>query len=438
MLIMSRFLLAVLHIEFLASHLNKAQIRSALQKLPQELEDTYQEALQRIVRQGQPSLEMAYQVLSWISYAYRPLTVEELRCALAVTPGRSTFDEDTMTPESSLVSVCAGLVAVDPQSRIIRLVHYTTQEFFEKIRDSIFHDARRDITRTCLTYLSFDHARYDNTRKYDIKKSPFLSYAVQHWRDHMWASPDPKFNEMTLQILSQPKKMDCIFQTMDEPPFNVGMYRDTTVPPLCAAAFLGLESVVLLLLERGADLTESVTSNGSTALVLAVFRAQQEVIKVLLDRGASINRQDRSGWTPLRATCGASFYVSEKRAVAAARLLLDRGAEVDVQYVVDGVTASTLMFAVQFGFVQLAQLLLTYGADVNLRNGEGRTALLTAHTVRTTKSTPRISGLLARHGADINACNGRGSSALLLASDGETEEAEDTVRTLLELGANVH
>lgn len=61
---MSRFLLAVLHIESLASQLNKAQVRSALQKLPQGLDDTYQEALQRIDCQGQPSREMAYQVLS--------------------------------------------------------------------------------------------------------------------------------------------------------------------------------------------------------------------------------------------------------------------------------------------------------------------------------------------------------------------------------------
>ena len=53
-LTMLRFLLAVLHIESLASQLNKAQVRNALEKLPKGLEDTYHEALQRIAHQGPP------------------------------------------------------------------------------------------------------------------------------------------------------------------------------------------------------------------------------------------------------------------------------------------------------------------------------------------------------------------------------------------------
>ena len=151
MLFISRFLIAVLHIESLANQMNKAQVRIALKKLPKGLDDTYHEALQRIAHQGQPSREMARQVLCWISYAYRPLTVEELQCALAVTPFLYTFDEEAMTRESKLVSVCAGLVTIDPESSIIRLVHYTTQEFFEKIRDITFPNAQEDITITCLT-----------------------------------------------------------------------------------------------------------------------------------------------------------------------------------------------------------------------------------------------------------------------------------------------
>ena len=346
-LTMSRFLLAVLHIESIASQLNKAKVREALEKLPKGLDDTYRESLERIAHQGQPSIELANQVVSWISYAYRPLTVNELRCALAVTPGRPTFDEDAMTPESTLVSVCAGLVAVDSQSGIIRLVHYTTQEFFEKIRDNRFPTARADITLTCLTYLSFDHAGY-NTKScslYEIQKSPFVSYAAQHWRDHMRATPSPNFNELILQILSQPKKVNCIFQAMDEPPFDSGMLVDTNAPPLCAAAFLGLESVVLLLLERGADLTESVTSNGSTALYIAVQFAQLAVMKVLLDHGASLESHDRQGRMPLLATV--SGLTNEKRAVAAARLLLTRGANINIQSKTVGgeLNTSTLMEA---------------------------------------------------------------------------------------------
>ena len=433
-LIISRFLLAVLHMESLANHMNKAQFRNALDKLPKELDDTYDEALQRIANQGQPSLEMAYRVLFWISYAYRPLTVEELQCALAVSPHHSAFDKEAVTPEGTLVSICAGLVAVDPQGRIIRLVHYTTQEFLKKIRDSKFPRAPADITRACLTYLSFDHATYDNTQEYNIQKSPFLSYAVQHWRDHMRGSPDPEFNELTLQMLSQPKIVHCIFQTMDEPPLNVGMYKDTAVPPLCAAAFLGLESVVLLLLERSADLIESVTSSGSTPLCIAVQFAKMEVIKVLLDHGASLESRDRQGCTPLLATVSVACLISEETAVAAARLLLDQGANINVQGKAfqNGQKTTTLVEAARCGLAQMVKLLVEHDADVNLRGYDGLTALHLAHPRKHS-----IFKLLVERGADLYARDKNEESTLARVSGHSSEEAEDTVELLLSLGADI-
>ena len=433
MLTVSRFLLAVLHMESLASQLNKAAVRNALTRLPQGLDDTYDEALQRIQRQGQPSVEMAYRVLSWTSYAYRPLTVEELRCALAVTPGHLTFDEDAMTPESTLVSICAGLITVDTDSNIIRLVHYSTQEYFEKIRGSLFHNAQADIAIICLTYLSFNHPKKNDTIHgsglHDKGKSPFLSYAAQHWRDHMRASPGTNFNELILQILWQPEKVQCILQAMDDPGLNrSNNYKDLNVPPLCVAALLGLESVVLLLLERGADLTETVMSNGGTALCIAAQFAQLEVIKILIDSGASINSQV---WTPLSAAVSAAYLANEKGAVAAARLLLDRGADIDSQGGYN--TTSPLIEAAELGSIPLVELLLKSGADANLRSHQGLTALHVAHPGK-----PRILELLVAHGADLHARDNYGESTLILVCGDSRAEYEDTVRVLLELGEDVH
>ena len=434
-LIMSRSLLAVFHIESLASQPNKAKVREALEKLPKGLDDTYHEALERIAHQGQPSIELANQVLYWISYAYRPLTVSELRCALAVTPGRPTFDEDAMTPESTLVSVCAGLVAVDSQSGIVRLVHYTTQEFFEKIRDNRFPTARADITLTCLTYLSFDHP---SSFKH-WKETPFLEYAARYWRDHMRASPETDVNELILPILSQPRKIRLIFGFMHKPILLQWRFehviQDPNLPPLCAAAIFGLESVVVLLLERGSDLTRSVMSDGKTALNAAACFTQQEVMKILLDHGASLESHDRQGCTPLLAMVSAVVWANEKRTVTAARLLLDQGANVNIQGETFGNRrkSSSLMEAASFGSLQLVELLLMYGADPNQRDDAGQTALHLAQY-----GPPRISQLLVKHGADINACDKWGCSTLLRASHCPTEDAGDKERMLLELGADVH
>jgi hypothetical protein len=85
----------------------------------------------------------------------RPLTTNELCCALAIEPDTAELDPDNISDVEDLISVCAGLVVVDQESAIIRLVHYTTQECFERIKNSWNPSAEAGLASTCLTYLSF-------------------------------------------------------------------------------------------------------------------------------------------------------------------------------------------------------------------------------------------------------------------------------------------
>ncbi len=55
----------------------------------------------------------------------------ELQYAIAVEIGESELDEENLPDIEDIISVCAGLVTIDEQSGVIRLVHYTTQEYFE-------------------------------------------------------------------------------------------------------------------------------------------------------------------------------------------------------------------------------------------------------------------------------------------------------------------
>ena len=57
--------------------------------------------------------------------------------------------------ELKIWSRCAGLVTIDEESDIIHWVHYTTQEYFERTQNQWFPNAEIDITKTCVTYLSF-------------------------------------------------------------------------------------------------------------------------------------------------------------------------------------------------------------------------------------------------------------------------------------------
>jgi hypothetical protein len=98
---------------------------------------------------------LAKNALSWISYARRPLTVTELCHALAVEIEDDELNVDNIPDIDDIVSVCAGLVTVDEKSQIIRLVHYTTQEYTETARESWIPQAQYIIAATCITYLCF-------------------------------------------------------------------------------------------------------------------------------------------------------------------------------------------------------------------------------------------------------------------------------------------
>src|SRR5206468_1050722 len=84
------------------------------------------------------------------------VTSPELRHALAVELDTSELDEENIPETGDIVSVCAGLVTVDEESNIIRLIQRTTQEYFERTWTSWFSNAPTYIAKTCATYLLFD------------------------------------------------------------------------------------------------------------------------------------------------------------------------------------------------------------------------------------------------------------------------------------------
>ena len=55
--------------------------------------------------------------------------------------GESALDEEILPGIEDIVSVCAGLVTVGQESNIIRLFHYTTQEYFERNQITWFPNA---------------------------------------------------------------------------------------------------------------------------------------------------------------------------------------------------------------------------------------------------------------------------------------------------------
>jgi hypothetical protein len=150
------FLLVRLHLNALSMEDNRKSLRRAILRLPTHLDTMYDQTTQRIRTQIHQRSSRAEQVLSWLSCSIGPLTAVELQTALAVEEGDKDLDDEAIPEEDTPVSVCAGLVSVDSESNVIRLVHQSTREYLERRRISYLPSAQFDIAKTCVSYPCFD------------------------------------------------------------------------------------------------------------------------------------------------------------------------------------------------------------------------------------------------------------------------------------------
>jgi ankyrin repeat domain-containing protein 50 len=407
-------------VDSLARKHNRKQVRDALRNLPEDLNDIYNGTMDRICTQDRDDVRLAKRILSWISYALRPLSVREIQHALATSPGDTELDEEALLDEDLLISVCAGIVTIDQKSRIIRLVHYTAQEYFEHARVNQFPAAQTEIALICLTYLSFDafaegYCHNDREMEIRLHKYPLLEYAAQYWGEHVRGDPEEAVKDVALNFLEHNSKLMCCSQVTYLPKFRPLKYSQRfpkNALALQIAAFLGLVKIARLLLERGADVAAK-DGCGQTALLRAARGGREAVVQLLLEKGADIDADDGYGRTALD-------WSARNGSEAVVRLLLERGAN----------CGAALSWAASRGNKGIVQLLLEKGADVNAKDENGETALHLA----TINRYEEVVRLLLEKGADVNAKDKDGWTALDWAS---AWGHESVAQLLLGKGADV-
>ena len=182
-------------------------VRNTLKRLPTELDESYNEVMQRISHQETQQREAAMRILSWISYALRPLSFCELQHAISIEPEDDDVDEEAMLEREDVLSVCAGLLIMDQQSQTVRLIHYTAHDYFERFRDRLFPGFHANITLSCVTYLSLK-ALYKSRQwvyfwyregEHLFEEYPFVRYAAQYLGDHARRTPETALDQQTLQ-----------------------------------------------------------------------------------------------------------------------------------------------------------------------------------------------------------------------------------------------
>ncbi|CAG9980499.1 unnamed protein product [Clonostachys byssicola] len=220
---------------------------------------------------------------------------------------------------------------------------------------------------------------------------------------------------------------------------------------LYLAAERGDLQMVQLLLARGAGLEYDGAGPGATPLMVASLHDHEAIVKVLIKKGAKFYVNDgRSALTA--ATIGGHLHI--------VRLLLKSGAPVNVQggkdYIrpaiaeacvhgrkgilqlllqhgqgVNHHTSPPLVFASMHGNIEMARMLLEKNAEIDAFESElGWNALMTAAS----SGKIELVELLLNHGADINLQGKDGSSPLGIAA---RQGHEEIVDLLLDRAAKV-
>jgi len=340
----NRFLLARLHVDSLLDKRNRQKVLSTLGKLSKgsaALSDAYGEALERIDGQLADDRSLARRSLCWISYAQRLLTTKELCHALAIEPGDKALNADNLYEAEDIISVCAGLVAVDEESGSIRLVHYTTQEYFEQIRLEWYPGAQKEIAIASLTYLSFDtfwsgscgkDVDIENTETrikasdeaFDqrLTENPFFDYAAHFWSEHV-RPVQSITSRLALAFLCDVALVDSTAQGAWTPEhkykgYSRGFPHRTTGLHLTARYGLLYLTRSLLMGEHGERLVEadSKDSHGQTPLWHAADRGHEAVVRLLVERDdVEADSKDYYGQIPL-------WHAADRGHEAVVRLLL--------------------------------------------------------------------------------------------------------------------
>lgn len=197
----------------------------------------------------------------------------ELQHALAVEEDSSALNPRKMKDMRQIVGVCAGLVTIDKESDIIRLAHYTTQEYFEQNWTLWFPNANRCIATISLTYLSYEQFSAKPAQSWEEyrqrqRDNCFYEYAAQYWGHHA-REAYPEVKDLTARFLRGPALVSAV-QVLVAQQFSFGIFNiPKGIMGLHIAAYFGLNEEVMEFLQVTVC-PDVAGSYGQTALHWAV------------------------------------------------------------------------------------------------------------------------------------------------------------------------
>ena len=317
----ARFLLVSLNIDAVLQETTIHRRRQKLSALADGLGDAYSATLGRIKGEGGEKTRLGLAALMWVSHSERPLKADELCLALAVEIGSPNLNPENIPSISTILACCQGLVVVEMEASIVRLIHFTLQEYL-RAHPELLGPAHSTMAETCLSYLNSQQVKaFSTSPSPSLHDTPFLEYSSLYWGVHARRDLSDCAKQLALKlfdgcghiltkILLQAQKLYSHAVDFDKISLFSGLHY---------ASFFGIIEIVASLIAMESCDINKVDCGGNTPLAWASRNGHEGVVNMLL-RPDNINpkKPDNGGRTPL---WGAAWSGHE----GVVKMLLERG-----------------------------------------------------------------------------------------------------------------